>query len=507
MQLTSPLPQNTAVLPFAAMHNPPAAAGSEPAAAGSPSHFARLLESRAQAAPMATPLVTGSTPPANRPAEAPHLASKEGQVPPTSRQDTATSKTSQGSQTEVTRNQDQKLRNQQQNERNRLQAQRESRSSETRGPAQPTPTAASKTSAPSKPATEASDSTRDEESIDRAEDDPLSPLALLQWLQVTTIDSANMPTTRRLSPAEDAAATDEIKTGKEGLQGSTPLVTGDAAVTGHPGASGAGDRQSDVARLAETAPDPATPVTRPQSGRAGADPASSTIRATTPGLTLPAEASMGRAADSSNTLGLLNNLGRDTAAHPGTEIATPVARAADGAAGPGRRTETTSPSDFATLLSAHTGTAPSEAASPVSVNLQTPVQSPAFREQLSAQVSLLAKDGVQNAELHLNPADMGPISVQITLDGTQARVDFGADSASTRQLIESGLPELASALREAGLTLTGGGVSQHAGGRSGQNSQDDQRTSDDGLLPSSNSPAQVAPSTKRISVGSVDLYA
>ena len=57
---------------------------------------------------------------------------------------------------------------------------------------------------------------------------------------------------------------------------------------------------------------------------------------------------------------------------------------------------------------------------------------------------------------------MGPIRVQIAIDGAHARVDFAADSAATRQVIERGLPELASALREQGLTLSGGGVFQRA---------------------------------------------
>ncbi len=82
-----------------------------------------------------------------------------------------------------------------------------------------------------------------------------------------------------------------------------------------------------------------------------------------------------------------------------------------------------------------------------------------FREAIGVQVSMLAQDGVQEARLHLNPAEMGPISIRIALDGNQAQVDFAVDSATTRAVLESGLPELASALREAGLTLTGGGVS------------------------------------------------
>ena len=105
------------------------------------------------------------------------------------------------------------------------------------------------------------------------------------------------------------------------------------------------------------------------------------------------------------------------------------------------------------------------AAAPLAVAIATPVATPQFAQSLGLQMSVLARDGVQHAELHLNPADMGPVSVQIVIDGTQARVDFGADVAATRHAIEAGLPELASAMRDAGFTLAGGGVSQHSRGR------------------------------------------
>ncbi len=101
----------------------------------------------------------------------------------------------------------------------------------------------------------------------------------------------------------------------------------------------------------------------------------------------------------------------------------------------------------------------------VAVALATPVTAPEFAQELGLRMSMLAQGGVQHAELHLNPADMGPVSVQIVLDGNQARVDFGADVAATRAAIEAGLPALASALNDAGFTLSGGGVSQHSRGR------------------------------------------
>ena len=114
------------------------------------------------------------------------------------------------------------------------------------------------------------------------------------------------------------------------------------------------------------------------------------------------------------------------------------------------------------------GSAPVQPREPtVSLALPIPVQAPQFHEALGVQVSVLARDGVQHAELHLNPAEMGPLSVQIVLDGQQSQVQvhFGTDSLLTRHIVEAGLPALASALRDAGLTLSGGGVSQHPQGQ------------------------------------------
>ena len=105
------------------------------------------------------------------------------------------------------------------------------------------------------------------------------------------------------------------------------------------------------------------------------------------------------------------------------------------------------------------------AAATAEARIAVPTDSPAFAPALGAQVSLFAQDGVQTARLQINPAEMGPITVQIALDGNAARVDFQADRAATRDLIEASLPALAGAMQDAGLTLTGGGVFQQHPGR------------------------------------------
>ena len=175
------------------------------------------------------------------------------------------------------------------------------------------------------------------------------------------------------------------------------------------------------------------------------------------------------------------------------------AQAVDATAGP------------AGIAGAHFAPGPNPArdmAAPVPVTLQALVTSPEFQQALGVQVSVLARDGVQHAELQLNPADMGPVSVHIVLDGTQASVEFGADMATTRQAIETGLPELASALRDAGLTLSGGGVSQHSRGRgdAGSRASEGRDGSARSHVGSADEPAS-RQIRRTVSAGGVDLYA
>ena len=81
---------------------------------------------------------------------------------------------------------------------------------------------------------------------------------------------------------------------------------------------------------------------------------------------------------------------------------------------------------------------------------------------MGAQITTFVRDGLEHARLQLHPADMGPVLVQIQLDGQTAQVHLSAEHALTRQALEEAMPQLASQLQEAGLTLSGGGVSEQA---------------------------------------------
>jgi len=100
-----------------------------------------------------------------------------------------------------------------------------------------------------------------------------------------------------------------------------------------------------------------------------------------------------------------------------------------------------------------------QAAAPVAeLRLPLPPGQPGFAAAVGGQVSVMVRDGVQTARLHLHPAELGPITVQIALEGRAAQVHLAAEHALTRQALEQAMPTLAGSLRDSGLTLTGGGV-------------------------------------------------
>jgi flagellar hook-length control protein FliK len=132
------------------------------------------------------------------------------------------------------------------------------------------------------------------------------------------------------------------------------------------------------------------------------------------------------------------------------------------AEGPGALTAA-GPSAIGSQAADAGGTVPFEA------RVDAALQSPEFAPMFGARIATLARDGIEQARIALNPAEMGPVSVQLELSGTQVRVELAAEIEATRVALEQALPALAGSLREAGFTLAGGGVFQQArGDASGQ---------------------------------------
>jgi flagellar hook-length control protein FliK len=106
--------------------------------------------------------------------------------------------------------------------------------------------------------------------------------------------------------------------------------------------------------------------------------------------------------------------------------------------------------------------------------ITVPVQDPRFADAFSERVTWLVREGLQGAELTLNPQELGPIRIELALDGDAASIGVIAANPETRGAIEQALPRLREMLSAQGLQLGGtmidagsGRASQGDGGRDG----------------------------------------
>ena len=103
--------------------------------------------------------------------------------------------------------------------------------------------------------------------------------------------------------------------------------------------------------------------------------------------------------------------------------------------------------------------------SPVSqtiLAMQPSVQSAAWGKVLSSRVIWMAKEGIQRAELKLNPASLGPVEVKLHIHNEQANVTFVAHHAATRDSLEQALPRLRESFQDNGMNLADANVSDQA---------------------------------------------
>lgn len=75
--------------------------------------------------------------------------------------------------------------------------------------------------------------------------------------------------------------------------------------------------------------------------------------------------------------------------------------------------------------------------------------------RVAEQVSYYVGRGAQSAELEVEGIDERPIHVSIDLQGQEARIEFRAEQAQTRQVLQDAMPHLREMLEREGLTLSG----------------------------------------------------
>lgn len=101
--------------------------------------------------------------------------------------------------------------------------------------------------------------------------------------------------------------------------------------------------------------------------------------------------------------------------------------------------------------------------------LPSPPGTPGFADQVAERVVWMAGQKLDRAQIRLNPAHLGPISVDVSVGEDGANITFTAQHAVTRDALEQALPRLremfsGSGLALAGADVSGQGADTHRGG-------------------------------------------
>jgi flagellar hook-length control protein FliK len=91
--------------------------------------------------------------------------------------------------------------------------------------------------------------------------------------------------------------------------------------------------------------------------------------------------------------------------------------------------------------------------------ITAPVGSSAWPAEFSQKISWLSTQQSQVAELHLNPPDLGPMHVVISVSDNQATALFTSPHSAVREAIENALPKLRESMADNGIMLGNATVS------------------------------------------------
>jgi flagellar hook-length control protein FliK len=111
-----------------------------------------------------------------------------------------------------------------------------------------------------------------------------------------------------------------------------------------------------------------------------------------------------------------------------------------------------------------------QAAAAAAEGLSARVGSEAWENQVGQKVVYMVGSEEQTASLTLNPPDLGPLQVVLSVTNDQASVTFSANQEEVRQALENALPRLREMMSESGIAL--GNATVNAGMPDGRQAQE-----------------------------------
>ncbi|MEM8682586.1 MAG: flagellar hook-length control protein FliK [Pseudomonadota bacterium] len=110
----------------------------------------------------------------------------------------------------------------------------------------------------------------------------------------------------------------------------------------------------------------------------------------------------------------------------------------------------------------------------LSETIDTPVRDPSWGDRLGERVLMMATNKLQNAEIRLSPAEMGPLRIRLSMEDNAANISFVAQNGATRDVIEAALPRLRNLLEEQGINLGQASVGEQSAEQQSENTDERQ---------------------------------
>ncbi|QRH03667.1 flagellar hook-length control protein FliK [Shewanella litorisediminis] len=111
-------------------------------------------------------------------------------------------------------------------------------------------------------------------------------------------------------------------------------------------------------------------------------------------------------------------------------------------------------------------------AQPMTMSLRTAHERPMTQPDMVARFApvmhtkliAMVRDGIQQAEIRLDPPELGSMMVRIQVQGNETQVQFHVSAQQTKDVVEQAMPRLRELLAQQGMELTDGQVSHERRG-------------------------------------------
>ncbi|MFZ0870214.1 MAG: flagellar hook-length control protein FliK [Rhodanobacter sp.] len=152
-------------------------------------------------------------------------------------------------------------------------------------------------------------------------------------------------------------------------------------------------------------------------------------------------------------------------------------------------------------------TPPNSILSTHTLSINAPVNSPTFSQQLGQQVAWLGSQDIKQAQIRLNPQELGPLDVKVSIEHGKVDVAFMAQHPATVAAVQQSLSQLNQMLGGHGLSLGQATVGQHASQQQFDGSQGQPSSSGSTVAEEESVEGLTGTSAQPIALGLVDAFA